>query len=155
MGDESYRTVFSSSHSTILESITTSVQEPPLSHFNRKALKWNTVFRHYGQLHEPRYVMQCYIPLNRVADFVIGEESLPGANCKYVRTHRINNTRHGLLQPRVDSALYVDRYVLHLLLLNVLTYFVLDFVASTFSSFLINIFVGTNVSLTRRTCQTS
>ena len=99
--------------------------------------------------------MQCYIPLNRVVDFVIGEESLPGANCKYVRTRKINNTRHGLLQPRADTALYVDRCVLHLLLLNVFTYFVLDFVACMFSSLLIDIFVGTNVSSAHKTCQTS
>ena len=70
-----------------------------------------------GNKYEPRYVMQCYIPLNRVSNFVIGEESLPGANCKYVGTHIINNTRHSLLQLRSDSALYVDRCGLHLLLL--------------------------------------
>ena len=42
--------------------------------------------------------MQCYILVNRVSDFLIGEENRPGANCKYVCTRTLNNTREGLLQ---------------------------------------------------------
>ena len=83
--------------------------------------------------------MQCYIPLNHVFDFVIGEESLPGANCKYVCTRIINNTRHGLLQPRGDNAFYVDRCGLHLLLLYILDTLSTTFAASTFCTFLMYI----------------
>ena len=139
IGEESYATVFSEAHSSILESISTTVEEPPLGPFNHKALKWDFVFRHYRQQHESMYVMQCYIPLNRVSDFVIGEESLPGENCKYVRTRIINNTRHGLLQPRSDSALYVDKCGLHLLLLYVPDTLSTTFAASTFYTFLMYI----------------
>ena len=132
MGEELYTNVFLEAHSSILESISTSVEEPPLGPFNHKALKWDFVFRHYRQQHESRYVMQCYIPLNCVSDFVIGEESLPRANCKYVCTRIINNTRYGLVQPRSDSALYVDRCRLHLLLLYVLDTLSTTFAASRF-----------------------
>ena len=116
--DETYATGFSEAHSSILKSISTSVEEPPLSQ-----LKWDFVFHHYGQQHESNYVMQCYIPLNRVSDFVIGEESLLGANCKYVRIRIINNTRHGFLQPHGDNALYIDMCGLHLLCCTFLTHF--------------------------------
>ena len=139
MGEELYATMFSEAHSSILESISTSVEEPPFGPFNHKALKWDFVFHHYGQQHEPRYVMQCYIPLNRVSDFVIGEESLLGANCKYVHTRIINNTRHGLLQPRSGNALYVDRCRLHLLLLYVPDTLSTTFGASMFCTFLMYI----------------
>ena len=130
--DETYATVFSETHTTILDSISISVQEPPLGPFNCKALKWDYVFRHYGQQHESRYVMQYYNPLNCVSDFVIGEESLAGANCKYIRTHLINNTKHGLLQSCGDSALYVDSCVLIL-------YF--PYTLSTFAASTLPIFV--------------
>ena len=53
MDEESYTNVFLEAHSSILESISTSVEEPPLGPFNHKALKWDFVFRHYGQQYEP------------------------------------------------------------------------------------------------------
>ena len=86
-----------------------------------------------------KFVLQCYIPLICVSDFVIGEESLLGANCKYVHTYIINNTRHGLLQPCSDSALYVDRCGLHLLLLYVPDTLSTTFVASRFCTCLMYI----------------
>ena len=53
--------------------------------------------------------------MNCVFDFLIGEERKPGENCKYVRSHILNNTREGLLQLGNDNAFYVDKYLLDLL----------------------------------------
>ena len=109
MASGSYADVYRESHSGTLDSILKSVQEPPPGNFDHKALEWEFLWRNYGTQHESRYVMQCNLPLNRVPDFVSGEENKAGLRCKYVRTRMLNNTREPLLQPRSDSALYVDK----------------------------------------------
>ena len=109
MASGSYVDIYREFHSGTLDSILRSVQEPLPGNFDHKALEWEFRWRNYGTQHKSRYVMQYYLPLNHVLDFVSGEENRAGLRCKYVWTRMLNNTRELLLQPRSDSALYVDR----------------------------------------------
>ena len=72
--------------------------------------------------------MQCYFPLNRVPDFVSGEENRAGLRCKYVRTRMLNNTREpscnpGAIAPYMSTGkLLLASYDMHLVYMNRISY---------------------------------
>lgn len=98
-------------HEVALEDIEQKVQHPPPGVFDHRDLTWDVIQRHYGGNHKSRFVMQCYIPTDRVHDFRQGEETREGAKCQYVSRRVVDYTTNGLSFPRINSCYYVDRYI--------------------------------------------
>lgn len=67
-----------------LEDIEQKVQHPPIGVFGHRDLMWDIIRHHYGANHKSKFVVQCYIPTDRVAKVCQGERTREGAKCQYV-----------------------------------------------------------------------
>ena len=100
-------------HNLHLLDIEERVQNPPAGIVGPRDLRWDVVYRPpRGEHKRAHVVQQCYIPTDRVTDFIQGMEcGREGAQCKF-RANK-ENRASAQLRDGPRTALNFVRYVFH------------------------------------------
>lgn len=103
-----YVDVFKELHSTYLQAYENKVQIPWCILFDCRDRHWWVRMRHCGGHLKDRFVEKCFIPSNRIEDFVVGKENSKGTKCHYMHMRISDNNKQPLMHLCINSALYFD-----------------------------------------------